>query len=658
MQTSLLIDSIVRQTTVLIAQLATSGGVRAPLAHVASQVFIDLAREIEAQGVSRKVGADMFGMALRTYQRKTQRLRESATMRGRSLWEAVLEYLQNEEVVTRAAVLTRFRQDDQVLVRGVLRDLTEGGFVFASGSGEGTAFRAARAEELAKLRDTDDASAFDALLWSIIYRQGPLDRAQLCVIATVSNDALDKALSRLRAQGRIEELERGGVTHYQSRELFIPLDATVGWEAAVYDHFQALVRTIGVKLGLAADAKEHALVGGSTNETRNLIACVLLSCALFACAKSTVAENSSETHFLASCEDRCDGGLDCICGVCTEACELGSSCTYLTTAARCVANESASCDPVPTCDVECERDADCAALDDRVCEAGRCREILMSVSDGGSDAGGDAGEPMANPHAPGIPEGCRAEALADLFADDITHCPEISPGETAAARDCIRAAIQDQRPFLQFQAERGTDSLVGGGHLGVPTRDGMQLYEIDYDSLGIAYDSFGIQPLWWWPCADYRIGESDEDLVVCERVTSLECSCGFDSEEPATTSVRCKHPDPPPCDEGSCDFGGVCYPLGTSTEDDCCHCDEDGGSCIEPEWCPGWTSIGDSCETSVDCSTLSGDYKGLVCRTDLLGRDNVCTRLCNYGCPTGTECVDVPTTDGVNVDSLCMRPSE
>ena len=42
----------------------------------------------------------MFGMALRTYQRKTQRLRESATVRGRSLWEAVLEFLQGEEVVS------------------------------------------------------------------------------------------------------------------------------------------------------------------------------------------------------------------------------------------------------------------------------------------------------------------------------------------------------------------------------------------------------------------------------------------------------------------------------------------------------------------------------------------------------------------------------
>ncbi len=378
---------------------------------------------------------------------------------------------------------------------------------------------------------------------------------------------------------------------------------------------------------------------------------MLLSCALFACAKSTVAENSSETHFLASCEESCEGGLDCICGVCTEACELGSSCMYLTTDARCVANESASCDPVPTCDVACERDADCAALDDRVCEAGRCREILMSVSDGGSDAGSDAGDPMANPHAPGIPERCGAEALADLFSDDITRCTVISPDDTADTRDCIRTAIEEQRAFLQFHTEVGTDSLFGGGYLGVPTQDGMQLYES-------GYDSFGDRPLWWWPCADYRVGESDEDLVVCERVASRECACRIDQNTYAAINVECRQPDPPPCDDGSCNFDGVCYPLGTSTEDGCCTCDENGGSCIEPAWCPGWTAIGESCEISADCSPISGDDNGLVCRTDLLDRAGVCTRLCNYGCPTGTECVEVPTTDGDNVDSLCMRPSE
>jgi hypothetical protein len=57
----------VQQTTVLIAQLSTAAGLRAPLAHVADQVFVELSRELEAQGLGRKVVADMFGMALRGY---------------------------------------------------------------------------------------------------------------------------------------------------------------------------------------------------------------------------------------------------------------------------------------------------------------------------------------------------------------------------------------------------------------------------------------------------------------------------------------------------------------------------------------------------------------------------------------------------------------
>ncbi len=57
MNVQLLIDAIVRQTTVLVAQLATAGGVRAPLSHVANQVFADLAAELERQGLSRKVTA-------------------------------------------------------------------------------------------------------------------------------------------------------------------------------------------------------------------------------------------------------------------------------------------------------------------------------------------------------------------------------------------------------------------------------------------------------------------------------------------------------------------------------------------------------------------------------------------------------------------------
>jgi hypothetical protein len=105
MNVVLLIDQIVRQTTVLIAQLSTAAGIRAPLADVADQVFLKLASEIEAQGVPRKVVADMFGLALRSYQRKMQRLTESATETQRTLWQAVLEHLTTQGSCTRQAII-------------------------------------------------------------------------------------------------------------------------------------------------------------------------------------------------------------------------------------------------------------------------------------------------------------------------------------------------------------------------------------------------------------------------------------------------------------------------------------------------------------------------------------------------------------------------
>src|SRR5512147_326123 len=125
MTIELLIHAIVSQTTILIAQLATARGVRAPLAQVADQVFLDLVNELERQRVSRKVSADMFGLGLRTYRRKIQRMNESSTDRGHSLWEAVLEYIRSRSMVRRADILKRFSSDDESQVKAVLHDLCE-----------------------------------------------------------------------------------------------------------------------------------------------------------------------------------------------------------------------------------------------------------------------------------------------------------------------------------------------------------------------------------------------------------------------------------------------------------------------------------------------------------------------------------------------------
>ena len=82
---------------------------------------------IEEQGVSRKVVADMFGMAFCTYQKKVQRLAEGSTASHRTLWEAVLGYLGAHGTVSRTQLLRRFGADGEENVAAVLNDLVESG---------------------------------------------------------------------------------------------------------------------------------------------------------------------------------------------------------------------------------------------------------------------------------------------------------------------------------------------------------------------------------------------------------------------------------------------------------------------------------------------------------------------------------------------------
>jgi hypothetical protein len=271
MNVTLLIGAVVRQTMVLVAELATAGGVRAPLAHVADKVFVDLVRELERQGVSRKVSADMFGMGLRSYLRRIQRLGESSTERGRSLWEVVLDFLQERGVVTRTEIFARFHRDDEVLLRGVLHDLCENGLVFSAGSGADSAYRAASEEELGALRRLRSEDGLDELVWAIIYRNGPLTEAELLSLGGVASLELSPVLARLEAAQRVERSESHGEVRYAASSFTVPRGAAKGFEASVFDHFQAVVKTVSSKLRrdappleLPPGISEADVVGGST----------------------------------------------------------------------------------------------------------------------------------------------------------------------------------------------------------------------------------------------------------------------------------------------------------------------------------------------------------------------------------------------------------
>ena len=229
-------------------------------------MFIDLVRELERQGVSRKVSADMFGLGLRTYRRKIQRMAESATERGRSLWEVVLEYVRSQGLVTRRELLTRFSSDDEAQVRAVLHDLCESQLLFSSGVGASTSYRAASDEELAALKRKHGEEGADELLLALMFRESPLTAAEVAHKAQAAVVEIEAALNRLHAAGRVERVFAEGAAEpsYRANQLVIPLGAPVGWEAAVFDHFKALVTTVLARLREDRAAALEDQIGGST----------------------------------------------------------------------------------------------------------------------------------------------------------------------------------------------------------------------------------------------------------------------------------------------------------------------------------------------------------------------------------------------------------
>jgi hypothetical protein len=261
MNTHLLIDAIVQQTMVFIAQLATAGGVRAPLAHVADQVFLDLTHELTEHGVTKKVIADMFGMALRTYHRRVQETLKSQTDQDRTVWEAVLEFVREAEPVSGVDVLSRFARDDAEVVSGVLSDLVSSGLAYRAGRGERAVYRAAHEADFAA-SDDEAREARAWLVWLGVYRKGPASAEQIAQHVRLPLPECLTALERLASEGKAERTADGSFT---AARFEVPVGEAHGWEAAVLDHYQAMVSSICQKLSERGAASRAAdTTGGST----------------------------------------------------------------------------------------------------------------------------------------------------------------------------------------------------------------------------------------------------------------------------------------------------------------------------------------------------------------------------------------------------------
>jgi hypothetical protein len=260
-----LIHHVVQQTMILVAHLATAGGVRAPLARVANQVFADLTEQLSAQGVTKSVIADMFGMALSTYHRRVRAAAESKTDVGRSVWEAVLDFVREKEPVSAAVILARFARDDSAVVTSVLKDLTDSGMVYRSGRGKDAVYRVASPSDFDGVDGEDRDHSLRHIVWLAVVRRGPIDLDGLAEETHAPIENCRELVESLVSQGVVESRRSGSQTLYESTRFDVPVGTSQGWEAAVLDHFQAVVTALCVKLrlGTSRSAETDAIGGGT-----------------------------------------------------------------------------------------------------------------------------------------------------------------------------------------------------------------------------------------------------------------------------------------------------------------------------------------------------------------------------------------------------------
>lgn len=250
-----------RQTTMLIAQLSSASGVRAPLAHVADEVFLSLSRELEQQGLSRKVVADMFGLALRGYQRRVQRLSESRTERGVTQWQAVLQFIESSGPVLRKRILERFQYDDEAALASVLRDLTSSGLVYRTGSGDESLYGITKDSEREALAREGSLETLSSLVWLELGRAPERSPASIAAQLALPIDQVEHALSLLEGDGRLRR-ENGRLI---VEPMIVPVGAAAGWEVAFFDHFQTVCVALATKVSRGR-ARSHPgdTTGGQT----------------------------------------------------------------------------------------------------------------------------------------------------------------------------------------------------------------------------------------------------------------------------------------------------------------------------------------------------------------------------------------------------------
>ena len=146
----------------------------------------------------------------------------------------------------------------------MLSDLAQSGLVYRAGRGDAARYRIADDTDVIA-EDGAVGTAHEHLVWLAVYRNGPISEEGIRAWTHLGKTVCKPILESLIREGRIIESRSSAGITYSADRFEVPIGASIGWEAAVLDHFQAVVTAIIAKLGRGPVRGPDAdFVGGST----------------------------------------------------------------------------------------------------------------------------------------------------------------------------------------------------------------------------------------------------------------------------------------------------------------------------------------------------------------------------------------------------------
>ncbi len=247
----------------LFATLATQNPLRMYFADIASKTLLDIVQVLRDDGISQEAIAASLGLTLNGYRAKLKRLREATDTpddeaEPRTLLERVFAAVADApgDGLTQAELAHLFRGLKPDSLNGVTHFLVRSGLLEVEGRGSHRRFRVV-------IRPRPHGpNGLDAAI--LLYREGPLSVDDISRRLGCATEHTQQLLAEIDAQGDLE-VSPGPPRTYRATAYHVPLDTEEGYEAAIFDHFSAVVQALTKKLRLG---RHHAslgdLIGGAT----------------------------------------------------------------------------------------------------------------------------------------------------------------------------------------------------------------------------------------------------------------------------------------------------------------------------------------------------------------------------------------------------------